>query len=65
MSMTDKIRDITEADMANIIAYLSYECEPRGKLPNANSLMMEVVRLRNALAAVQLPGLKQTKGPAA
>lgn len=46
-----EIRDITEDDMANIIAHLSYECEPRGKLPNANSLMMEVVRLRNALAA--------------
>lgn len=44
------IREITDADMANIVDHLSYECEPKGPLPNANSLMMEVVRLRNAIA---------------
>lgn len=48
-----QIREITEADMANIVAHLSYECEPTGPLPNANSLMMEVVRLRNKLAALR------------
>lgn len=49
-----RIREITEADMANILAHLSYECEPAGPLPNANSLMMEIVRLRNELAALDL-----------
>lgn len=51
-----QIREITEADMANIVAHLSYECEPTGPLPNANSLMMEVVRLRNKLAALRAIG---------
>lgn len=49
-----RIREITEADMPNIVAHLSYECEPAGPLPNANSLMMEIVRLRNELAALDL-----------
>ena len=51
-----QIREITDTDMANIVAHLSYECEPTGPLPNANSLMMEVVRLRNKLAALRAIG---------
>lgn len=48
----DAIHEITDADYANIIAHLSYELEPTGPLPNRNSLMMEVVRLRNAANVV-------------
>lgn len=52
-AMAGPIRDITDADMKNIVAHLSYELEPQGPLPNRNSLMMEVVRLSNSLAAIQ------------
>ncbi len=48
----DEIHEITDADYANIIAHLSHELEPTGPLPNRNSLMMEVVRLRNAANVV-------------
>lgn len=44
------IRELTEEDHANIVAHLSPELEPRGPLPNANSLMMAIVYLRNELA---------------
>ena len=45
--------DLSEADHAAIVAHLSPECEPQSPPPNRNSLMMEVVRLRNALAAAE------------
>lgn len=44
------INDLSDADHAAILAHLSLECEPQNPLPNRNSLMMEVVKLRNALA---------------
>lgn len=44
------IKGLTDEDHANIIAHLSPELEPRGPLPNANSLMMAIVYLRNEIA---------------
>ena len=48
----EAIREMTETDHANIIAHLSPELTPTGPLPNRNSLMMEVVRLRNQVKAL-------------
>jgi len=52
-SINGPIIDLSDADHAALVAHLSPECEPQSPLPNRNSLMMEVVKLRNALAAVQ------------
>lgn len=38
------------AQIAAMIAHLSYELEPVGKPPTWNQLAMEVIRLSNALA---------------
>jgi hypothetical protein len=43
------IKPLTDNDITNIVAHLSYELEPTGPLPNRNSVMMEVVRLSNKL----------------
>jgi hypothetical protein len=45
------ILPITEADQANIIAHLSWELDPRGPLPNRNSVMMALVKSQNDLKA--------------
>ena len=48
----EAIREMTETDYTNVIAHLSPELAPTGPLPNRNSLMMEVVRLRNQVKAL-------------
>lgn len=50
MTAPDKITELTDQDRANIIAHLSPELIPSGPLPSPNSVMMDWVHLRNALA---------------
>ena len=47
------ISDITDGDFANIVAHLSYELEPKGPLPNRNSVFMDLVRTRNENATLR------------
>lgn len=42
------IKPITQDDMANIIAHLSPDLEPAGPLPNRNSVMMALIKVKNA-----------------
>lgn len=45
--MSEGVEKFTDAHWRAVLAHLSPECEPRGTLPNANTMMMEIVRLRN------------------
>lgn len=60
-ALNGPITDLSEADHAAIVAHLSPECEPQSPLPNRNSLMMEVVRLRNAVAAAEAAALERAQ----